>query len=70
MTERNQDFGKLVIKASLDSDIRILPINNEDLTLDELVLMMQRVFKDKICSINSTSDLTIKYKVTSPLNTR
>ena len=33
--------GKLIIKASLGDDIRRIPINNDDLTYDELVLMMQ-----------------------------
>ena len=33
--------GKLIIKASLGEDIRRIPIHNDDLTYDELVLMMQ-----------------------------
>ena len=33
--------GKLIIKASLGDDIRRIPIHNDDLTYDELVLMMQ-----------------------------
>ena len=37
--------GKLMIKACLGSDIRRIPIHNDDLTYDELVLMMQRVFR-------------------------
>ncbi|XP_072270968.1 protein TFG isoform X1 [Pyxicephalus adspersus] len=51
--------GKLIIKAQLGEDIRRIPIHNEDITYDELVLMMQRVFRGKL----STSDeVTIKYK--------
>ena len=33
--------GKLIIKATLGSDIRRIPIHNDDLTYDELILMMQ-----------------------------
>ena len=33
--------GKLIIKVSLGEDIRRIPIHNDDLTYDELVLMMQ-----------------------------
>jgi hypothetical protein len=33
--------GKLIIKATLGEDIRRIPIHNDDLTYDELVLMMQ-----------------------------
>lgn len=52
--------GKLVIKASIGTDIRILPISNEDLTYDELVLMMQRVFKDVLAGYQG--NLILKYK--------
>ena len=37
--------GKLIIKASLGDDIRRIPIHNEDMTYDDLILMMQRVFR-------------------------
>lgn len=53
----------IFLQASLGSDIRILPINNEDLTYDELVLMMQRVFRDKLTGIDTNTDLSVKYKV-------
>ena len=39
--------GKLIIKASLGDDIRRIPIHNDDLTYDELVLMMQVSLKDE-----------------------
>ena len=39
--------GKLIIKASLGDDIRRIPIHNDELTYDELVLMMQVSQKDK-----------------------
>lgn len=51
--------GKLIIKVQLNDDIRRIPIHNEALTLDELVLMMQRVYKGKL---SSNDDITIKYK--------
>lgn len=50
--------GKLIIKARIGDDIRRIPIHNEDLTYDELVLMMQRVFRG---TVDSTDDLLIKY---------
>ncbi len=50
--------GKLIIKARLGDDIRRVPIHNEDITYDELLLMMQRVYKGKL---NNTDDVTLKY---------
>ncbi|CAF1026452.1 unnamed protein product [Adineta ricciae] len=50
--------GQLIIKAQLADDIRKMMIHNEDLTLNELVLMMQRIFVGKI---SNTDDLIIKY---------
>lgn len=50
--------GKLIIKARLDDDIRRIPIHNEDLTYDELVLMMQRVFKG---TLTNDDDVVVKY---------
>ena len=50
--------GKLIIKAKIADDIRRIPIHNEDLTYDELVLMMQRVFRG---TISSSDELLIKY---------
>ncbi|XP_059093195.1 protein TFG-like [Tigriopus californicus] len=51
--------GKLIIKATLGEDIRRIPIHNEELTYDELILMMQRVFRGQL---SSTDDITLKYK--------
>ncbi|KAL7646361.1 UNVERIFIED_CONTAM: hypothetical protein RMT77_003271 [Armadillidium vulgare] len=51
--------GKLIIKAQLGDDIRRVPIHNEDMTYDELVLMMQRVFRG---DLDKDDDLIIKYK--------
>ncbi len=51
--------GKLIIKAQLGDDIRRIPIHNEDITYDELLLMMQRLFRGKI---GNTDDVLIKYK--------
>ncbi|KAL3210441.1 hypothetical protein MRX96_008686 [Rhipicephalus microplus] len=51
--------GKLIIKAQLGDDIRRIPIHNEDITYDELILMMQRVFRDKL---SSNDEVTVKYK--------
>lgn len=58
--------GKLIIKVQLEDDIRRIPIHNEAITYDELVLMMQRVFRGKI---TSSDDVTIKYKDEGILST-
>lgn len=51
--------GKLIVKAQLNDDIRRIPIHNEDITYDELVLMMQRVFRGKL---STSDDIVLKYK--------
>ncbi|CAF0912949.1 unnamed protein product [Didymodactylos carnosus] len=55
---RDKLSNKIIIKAQLNDDIRKIMIHNEELTLDELSLMMERVFVGKI---NSTDQLIIKY---------
>lgn len=56
----DDDFsGKLIIKAQLGDDFRRFLIHNEELTYDELILMMQRVFKPKLDNVDN---LIIKYK--------
>ncbi|KAK3608416.1 hypothetical protein CHS0354_035419 [Potamilus streckersoni] len=60
MNETHMDLtGKLIIKVQLGDDIRRILITNEDITYDELMLMMQRVYRGKL---NSNDDITIKYK--------
>ena len=51
--------GKLIIKVRLGDDVRRIPIHNEEITYDELMLMMQRVFRDHL---SSTDDVLIKYQ--------
>ncbi|CAM9165414.1 unnamed protein product, partial [Lampetra fluviatilis] len=51
--------GKLIIKVRLGDDVRRIPIHNDDITLDELTLMMQRVFRGQL---SSSDDVTIKYR--------
>ena len=51
--------GKLIIKATLGQNIRRIPIHNDDLTYDELVLMMQRVFRG---SLDPGEELLLKYR--------
>ena len=48
----------LVIKVRLGDDVRRIPVMNEDMTYDELLLMMQRVFRGKL---SSTDEVVIKY---------
>jgi len=51
--------GKLIIKAQLGDDIRRIPIHNEDITYDELMLMMMRVFRNKL---TQSDEVMVKYK--------
>ena len=51
--------GKLIIKVRLGDDVRRIPIHNEDITFDELVLMMQRVYRGRL---SSTDEVLIKYQ--------
>ncbi|XP_050293621.1 protein TFG-like isoform X2 [Anthonomus grandis grandis] len=51
--------GKLIIKVQFGDDIRRFPIHNDAITYDELVLMMQRVFRGKL---TANDDITLKYK--------
>jgi len=48
----------LVIKSHLGSDVRRIPVLNDDLTYDELMLMMQRVYRGKL---TGSDEITIKY---------
>jgi len=48
-----------VIKVTLGNDIRKMLIHNDDITYDELVLMMQRVYKG---TLRQDDEITIKYK--------
>jgi len=57
-TSSDKLSGQLIIKAQLGDDIRKMMIHNEDLTLNELLLMMERVFVGKI---SNSDELTIKY---------
>ena len=51
--------GQLIIKANVGDDIRRIPIHNDDLTYDELILMTQRVFKGVL---SNDEELVLKYK--------
>lgn len=48
-----------MIKVQLGNDTRKMLIHNDDITYDELVLMMQRVYKG---SIQQDDEITIKYR--------
>ncbi|XP_054163076.1 protein TFG-like [Oppia nitens] len=51
--------GKLIIKVKFGEEIRRIPIHNEEITYDELILMMQRLFRGKL---EATDDVVVKYK--------
>merc|ERR1719187_1955162 len=51
--------ARLVIKLELGDDIRRIPIHNEDLTYDELVLMVQRVYRARLAA---QDDVLLKYR--------
>ncbi|KJE94099.1 hypothetical protein CAOG_04788 [Capsaspora owczarzaki ATCC 30864] len=53
--------GLLIIKAQYEDDVRRIPITNDEITLDELILMMQRVFRGRL---SPSDDLLIKYRDT------
>jgi len=55
----NHELGMLIIKARVGEDIRRVPIHNEDITYDELLLMLQRLFPQHI---NSKDEVLLKYK--------
>ena len=48
----------LVIKSRLGDDVRRIPVLNDDLTYDELMLMMQRVYRGKL---TGSDEVAIKY---------
>ena len=49
----------LIIKARLGDEVRRVPIHNEDITYDELLLMLQRLFPK---TLSSTDEVLLKYK--------
>lgn len=49
--------GKIIIKAQYNEDIRRIPILNDELTYDELIIMMQRLFK-----LQPTDEVNVKYR--------
>lgn len=51
--------GRIVIKVQLGNDVRKMLIHNDDITYDELVLMMQRVYKG---TLRPDDEITIKYR--------
>ncbi|XP_062510274.1 protein TFG-like [Corticium candelabrum] len=51
--------GNLIIKAQLEHDIRRILIHNEDITYDELIIMMQRIFQGRL---SSRDEVTLKYR--------
>ena len=50
--------GMLIIKARIGDEVRRIPIHNEDITYDELLLMLQRLFPRHI---SSTDEVVLKY---------
>lgn len=49
--------GKIIIKAQYGDDIRRIPIIGDEITYDELILMMQRLFK-----LQPTDEIHLKYR--------
>ena len=50
--------GKIVFKVRLDKEIKKIVIHNDDINYNELLLMMQRIFAEKI---KTNDEFTIKY---------
>lgn len=49
--------GKILIKVQFGNEIRRLPIHNDEITFNELLLMMQRLFK-----LQPSDEIEIKYR--------
>jgi hypothetical protein len=55
----NSDLsGKIVFKVKLDKEIKKIVIHNDDINYNELLLMMQRIFSERI---KPNDEFTIKY---------
>ena len=50
--------GKVVFKVKLGNEIKKIVIHNDELTFNELCLMMQRIFSEKI---GKSDEFTLKY---------
>jgi hypothetical protein len=50
--------GKIVFKVKLENEIKKLVIHNDDINYNEMLLMMQRIFSDKI---KPHDEFVIKY---------
>ena len=50
--------GKILFKVKLDNEIKKLMIHNDDLNYNDLILMLQRIFSNKI---KQNDEFTIKY---------
>ena len=50
--------GKIVFKVKLDKEIKKIVIHNDEINFNELLLMMQRIFSDKI---KPNDEFSIKY---------
>jgi hypothetical protein len=50
--------GKIVFKVKLDKEIKKIVIHNDDINYNELLLMMQRIFSERI---KPNDEFTIKY---------
>ena len=57
--------GKIVFKVKLDKEIKKIVIHNDDINYNELLLMMQRIFSDKI---KPNDEFTIKYPDDGKIN--
>ncbi|KRZ78580.1 Protein TFG [Trichinella papuae] len=56
-TPYSVDYSQTIIKVKLRDDIRKKPIQKDDVTYDELVFIMQRVFKGKLSATDDVTDL-------------
>ena len=55
----SQDLGgKIVFKVRLDKEIKKIVIHNDDINYNEMLLMMQRIFAEKI---KPNDEFAIKY---------
>ncbi|XP_071748271.1 protein TFG-like [Lepeophtheirus salmonis] len=59
LSKEGNKISKLMIKATLGNDIRRVSVHYEDLTYDELIIMLLRVFRGKFTNYD---EILLNYK--------
>ena len=59
--------GKIIFKVKLDNEIKKVIIHNDEINYNEMVLMIQRIFSDRI---KTKDEFRIKYADDGTNNTK